>query len=171
MGVAHLSPSSRPTMFRLVRTLLSLQFVVLGLAGTTALGQGTTLQQRLAGTTSLSCTFSAKATGTWKDAVPGAEVAPAKVTVKFSDINVDEGTADATSALGGSHIVVRYSNDYLHLIQMHLSGPLYTTTVLAKETKDGRVMAIHTRHEYTAVSLPGFTSRPEMYIGDCALGE
>jgi hypothetical protein len=32
-------------------------------------------------------------------------------------------------------------------------------------------MAVHTRHEYTDISLPGFTSRPEMYIGDCAAAQ
>jgi hypothetical protein len=53
---------------------------------------------------------------------------------------------------------------------MYGSGPLYTTTVLAKESRDGRLLAIHTRHEYTDVSLPGFTSRPEMYLGECAVG-
>ncbi len=54
-------------------------------------------------------------------------------------------------------------------MQMQSAGPLYTTTVLAKETRDGRLMAIQTRHEYTDISLPGFTSRPEMYLGDCAV--
>jgi len=31
----------------------------------------------------------------------------------------------------------------------------------------GKLRAVHTRHEYTEVSLPGFTSRPEQYYGDC----
>jgi len=53
---------------------------------------------------------------------------------------------------------------------MQGAGPLYVTTVIAKETKDGRLMAVHTRHEYTQISMPGFTSRPEMYVGDCATG-
>jgi hypothetical protein len=39
--------------------------------------------------------------------------------------------------------------------------------VFDKETRAGRLQAVHTRHEYTAVSLPGFTSRPEQYYGDC----
>jgi uncharacterized protein YjbI with pentapeptide repeats len=47
---------------------------------------------------------------------------------------------------------------------------LHTTTVLAREARDGRLLAVHTRHEYTDVRLPGFTSRPEMYIRDCAAG-
>jgi hypothetical protein len=98
-------------------------------------------------------------------------VGTAKIKVAFTNVNVDEGTADAEDAFGKSYIVVRYTSDYLHLIQMHSAGPLYTTTVLAKPAKDGRLLAIHTRHEYTDVRLPGFTSRPEMYLGDCAVTE
>ncbi len=134
------------------------------------LGQTGALQQRLARTTSLNCSFSVRTTGTWKDGTPVGEVTPATIAVAFTNVNVDEGTADAEGRFGGSFTVVRHANNYLHLMQMHGSGPLYTTTVLARETKDGRLMAVHTRHEYTEVSLPGFTSRPEMYLGECTPG-
>lgn len=138
-----------------------------------AFGQTAGLQQRLAKATRLDCTFSVVVKGTWKDGTPATDVAPSKLAVTFTDINIDEGTADAGSTLGTSAtslVVVRYSNDYLHLMQTQGAGPLYTTTVIARETKDGRLMAVHTRHEYTQISLPGFTSRPEMYLGDCAVG-
>ena len=136
----------------------------------TSYGQVAALRDRLVKTKSLTCTFPVVATGTWKGGVPSGEVAQASLKVSFSNVNVEEGTADAESAFGGGFIVVRQSNDYLHLMQMHGSGPLYTTTVLARETKEGRLMAIHTRHEYTDVRLPGFTSRPEMYLGECTVG-
>ena len=54
---------------------------------------------------------------------------------------------------------------------MFSSGPLHTTTVLARESREGRLLAVHTRLEYTDVSVPGFTSRPEMYVGDCEVKE
>ena len=108
--------------------------------------------------------------GNWKSGTPSADVGPATIAVGFKNISVDEGTADLEGKLGGSSlVVVRYSNDYLHLMQSQGDGPLYTTTVFAREAKEGRLMAVHTRHEYTLVSLPGFTSRPEMYLGDCAV--
>ena len=130
----------------------------------------TGLQKRLASATSLDCTFSVLAKGTWKSGAASADVAAATLAVAFKNINIDEGTADLEGKLGGSSlIVVRYSNDYLHLMQSQGDGPLYTTTVFAREAKEGRLMAVHTRHEYTAISLPGFTSRPEMYLGDCAV--
>jgi hypothetical protein len=132
--------------------------------------QSTAAQQKLAKTKSLTCTFPVMTTGTWKDGVPSGTVTTATRKVDFTNVNVDEGTADADSAFGGGFIVVRYSTDYLHLMQMHSSGYLYVTTVLARETKEGRLMAVHTRHEYTDVRLPGYTSRPEMYLGECTIG-
>jgi hypothetical protein len=54
-------------------------------------------------------------------------------------------------------------------MQSYRSGPLYTTTVIARESTGGRFIAVHTRLEYTDVSLPNITSRPEMYVGDCAV--
>jgi hypothetical protein len=151
-------------------SLLILPSFLVWMAGTT-FGQAAPLQQRLAKTRTLNCTFAMKATGSWPDTGPTAELGAAKLKVAFTNVNVDEGTADAEDAFGKSYIVVRYTSDYLHLIQMHSAGPLYTTTVLAKPAKDGRLLAIHTRHEYTDVRLPGFTSRPEMYLGDCAVTE
>ena len=65
--------------------------------------------------------------------------------------------------------IVRQTGDYLHLVQMFTVGPLYTTTVIDRETTEGKRMAVHTRHEYTDTSLPGFTSRPEQYYGECIL--
>ena len=151
-----------------VRQVVLVCLVVVLLCGSVSAQSG--LQQRLAKATSLECTFSVLARGNWKSGTASADVTPAMLTVAFKNINVDEGTADLEGKLGGSSlIVVRYSNDYLHLMQSQGDGPLYTTTVIAKESKEGRLMAVHTRHEYTQVSLPGFTSRPEMYVGDCAV--
>ena len=126
-------------------------------------------QQRLAKTKTLTCTFSTLATGTWTGGTPSTSSATASRKVVFRNVNIDEGTADADEGFGGGFIVVRYSGDYLHLMQIQSAGPLYTTTVFARETKEGRLMAVHTRHEYTDVRLPNYTSRPEMYLGECSL--
>jgi hypothetical protein len=141
-----------------------------GFSGTVT-AQVQSLQGRLAATRTLACTFSVVATGSWKDGAPVATTGQSTLKMAFSNINIDEGTADLDGSFGGSSfIVVRHSTDYLHLMQTHGAGPLYTTTVFARETKDGRLMAVHTRHEYTDVRLPGYTSRPEMYVGDCSIG-
>ncbi len=128
------------------------------------------LQQRLQAATRLECHFSTVASGTWEGGAAKVEARAGEFKVSFTEVNVDEGTADADSQFGPSFIAVRYSNGYLHLMQAFSSGPLYTTTVLARETAGGRMMAIHTRHEYTPASVPGFTSRPEIYLGECTVG-
>jgi hypothetical protein len=137
------------------------------LLGAAAHAQRGPLQQRLSTATSVTCSFSLVNTGTWNKGTPEATSGPVKLTVAFTNVNVDEGTADQQSTFGGSFIVVRQANDYLHFMQMYGSGPLHTTTILAREGKDGRLLAVHTRHEFTDVAIPGFTSRPEMYLGDC----
>jgi hypothetical protein len=130
-----------------------------------------TLYERLAAATSLECRFTTLAASSWENGVPKTEVLPKELKLTFGKVNVDEGTADANSQFGDFYVAVRFSNGYLHLMQMFSSGPLYTTTVMARETTDGRMMAIHTRNEYTPATVPGFTSRPESYFGDCAIGD
>jgi len=134
-----------------------------------AAAQPRELQRRLESATRIECTFSTFAMGTWDGAQAQAAVQPAQLTATFHDIDVDEGSAEAGSNYGDSFISVRYTTGYLHFMQMRSSGPLYVTTVFAQESTDGRMKAVHTRHEYTPTMLTGFTSRPEMYVGDCAV--
>ena len=54
-------------------------------------------------------------------------------------------------------------------MQSFRNGPLYVTTVIGRPAGAGKWLAVHTRHEYTDVSLPGYTSRPEQYYGSCTL--
>ncbi|MBN1239991.1 MAG: hypothetical protein JXB36_15925 [Gammaproteobacteria bacterium] len=131
--------------------------------------QSNALQQRLENATRIECSFGVIATGTWEDAGPTVSVEAAELTAAFFDIDVGGGTAEAEGPYGNSFIVVRYAEGYLHFMQMAHAGPLHLTTVLAQESTDGRMKAVHTRHEYSPTVLPGFTSRPEMYVGDCAV--
>ena len=125
----------------------------------------------LAGVRSLDCTFTLIAVGTWTDAgAPEAQVDASELAFRFEEIDTQEATAEVIGPFGPSHIITRHAGDYLHFLQMFSSGPLYSTTVFDRETVDGKLMAVHTRHEYTDVSLIGFTSRPEQYYGDCAVG-
>jgi hypothetical protein len=136
---------------------------------TPAAAQSRELQRRLEAATRVECTFSMLATGTWDGAQPQAAVQPTELTATFHDIDVDEGTAEAASDFGDLYISVRYTTGYLHFMQMSNAGPLYVTTIFAHESTGGRMKAVHTRHEYTATIVRGFTSRPEMYVGDCAV--
>ena len=117
----------------------------------------------------LDCRFTVVATGTWKDGAAEAGTRPATVTVGYRAIDTDESTAESMVSGAKAHITVRLSGNYLHLMQSEPFGALYVTTVFSTPTVKGRLQAVHTRHEFTPVSVPGFTSRPEMYVGDCAV--
>ena len=54
-------------------------------------------------------------------------------------------------------------------MQSFREGPVYVTTIFPEETRNASLQAVHTRHEFTKVSLPGFTSRPEQYVGECVV--
>jgi len=139
------------------------------LAPAAANAQITPLQEELAEATAVDCHFTSQVMSDWDGSDTLFETQPADLDVSFSNVNADEGTADAGTNFGDALIVVRYASDYLHLLQMFRTGPLYVTTVLAYQNDDDRFLAVHTRHEYTALALPGFTARPEMYIGDCEI--
>lgn len=126
-------------------------------------------QGRLADATGLDCSFTVLATAGWTDGDAEAAVDSSTLSLRFQEIDADGATAAIVGPYGSSHIIVRQTGDYLHLVQMFTVGPLYTTTVIDRETTGGRLMAVHTRHEYTDTQLVGFTSRPEQYVGDCAV--
>jgi hypothetical protein len=120
----------------------------------------------------LSCVFSTVASGTWSDAETQATVKAATVKMGFDKIDADEGSARSSGAFGPSDIVVRLSAGTLHFVQSFRDGgALYVTTIFPQRSAAGKLKAVHTRHEYTEISLPGFTSRPEQYYGECAVIE
>ena len=127
-------------------------------------------QVSLASVTSLHCRFPLYATGTWADGEPQANVKPAELSFSFEAIDADLGVADAIGLFGPSHVVAQLSEAGLHFLQIGRTGPLYVTTVFAARSREDQLMAVHTRHEYTPASVPGFTSRPEQYYGECEAG-
>jgi hypothetical protein len=123
----------------------------------------------LAEAKTVKCEFTIYTTASWKDGVPQAEIKPVKLSFRFEEVDTDGGTAQVVGPFGASDIVVRVSMDTLHFVQSFRDGPLYVTTVIARAAGAGKWMAVHTRHEYTDVSLPGYTSRPEQYYGSCTV--
>ena len=124
-------------------------------------------QTGLADITQATCTFSLVATGTWTEGEPEVELDPSTLSVRFVEIDADAATANIEGRYGESHLITRLCGDYLHFMQLFSVGPLYVTTIIDRETSDGKLMAVHSRHEYTDVRLTGHTSRPEQYYGEC----
>ncbi len=158
-------PGLHAPMSRLTATLSALGVLVWSGASD---GQ-TRAQTRLANAKSLTCAFSLVTTGTWQGGEPKSETKPTKLSLGFDAIEVDDGTARVKGKFGPSDIIVKLSSGSLHFVQSFNDGPVYITTVFPKETRNGNLQAVHTRHEYTEVSLPGFTSRPEQYYGECSV--
>ena len=147
-----------------------LMLVALVGIGPDAIHAQTPIRDKLAAAKTVTCVFSVYATGTWRNGEAEGALKTGKLSVQFTEINTDEGSARMTSGFGIYEIIVRLAAGSLHFIQAFRDGPLYTTTVFDKESRDGRLKAVHTRHEYTDIALPGFTSKPEQYYGDCAIG-
>jgi hypothetical protein len=124
----------------------------------------------LNGTKKVACSFPLMATGTWESSgAPKAEVTRATLTVSYDSIDTEDGTARVNTTFGAVPIIAKVSIWSLHFLQMGPDGSLRLTTIFDTETRPGRFKAVHTIHEYTQVSLPGFTSRPEQYYGECAV--
>ena len=132
------------------------------------LATGAVAQETLAATKSLRCTFSRSAVGTWrKDGALDAVVQPASLVLRFEAIDPDGGIAQLRNGSMSSEITVRLAEGYLHLMQSFRTGPLYTTTVFNAGASGGKFKAVHSRHEYFSVPVPGATSSPEQYYGEC----
>ena len=142
--------------------------VLLLLASKSASGQEAA-KKTLANAKSIKCTFPVMAVGTWGREKPEARIQTSNLVLQFDAVNADEGTAELQGSFGKYDIVVRYAGGYLHFIQSFLDGQLYVTTVLDKKTAGGKLKAMHSRHEHTDVSLPGYTSSPEQYYGECEI--
>ncbi len=130
--------------------------------------QAAVAQGKLAGARALRCTFQVGVAGGWKaDGSAEAAVKAPKLILLFESIDADEGTARMRNGSMLSDISLKVSGGYLHFMQSFRSGPLYTTTVFDKETKAGTFKAVHSRHEYFTIPVPGATSSPEQYYGEC----
>jgi hypothetical protein len=125
--------------------------------------------ERLSGAKTVRCEFSTMASGDWKGGVPQGTIKQAKMSLRFENVDADGGTAQAIGQFGPSDVNVRVTTSSLHFLQSFREGPLYLTTLIGRPAPDGRMLAVHTRHEYTDVSLPGYTSRPEQYYGLCSI--
>lgn len=164
-------PAVGPRYIRLAAACAALSAVLLLSVPAASFGQSRDLQQRLENASRIECSFTTFAMANWEDDTATVTADSATLEAAFFDIDVGGGTAEAAGPYGDGEtfIVVRYARGYLHFLQMTNAGPLHLTTILAQETSDGRFKAVQTRHEYLPTVLPGFTSRPEMYVGDCAV--
>ena len=143
--------------------------IVTGLAGTS---HAQITAERMQKAKSVKCEFRTLATGNWgRDGTATGQLRTSPLSFSFFDINLDSGTADIDAKLGAVFAIVQLSGGKLHLILVGSAGYLHTTTVFDQPGSPGKLKAVHSRHEYTDVALPGYTFRPEQYYGECQLIE
>jgi len=119
---------------------------------------------------SLRCEFALSTVASWNaSGTATAAIKPSRLLLRFASIDTDEGTAELMNGTVASEITVQVAARNLHFLQSFRSGPLYLTTVFDEETPNGRLKAVHSRHEYFKTPLEGATSSPEQYYGECEI--
>ena len=127
-------------------------------------------QGGIAKATGLRCSFSSQTKADWRaDGAADISTAKSALTLRFEGIDTDAGTAELKTGSMTSELIVRASEGYLNFLQVFRTGPIYTTTVFDAGSRGGRFKAVHSRHEYLAPRLPGATSTPEQYYGECEI--
>ena len=143
---------------------------ILGLAVCASSPRSAKAEGKAAAAKSLRCEFGLNSVATWNSTGKAeAAVKPAKLLLRFESINTDEGSAELKNGTVATGVTVQLAARNLHFIQSFRSGPIYVTTVFDEETPDGKLKAVHSRHEYLKVPLEGSTSGPEQYYGECAV--
>lgn len=123
----------------------------------------------LAAARTLQCTMALQSVGTWTLGEPQAEVKPIRMSLRFEDVDTDDGTARAIGSTGRNDVAARMVMDTLTFIQSGTDGSVALTTVAARPAPNGRWLAVHTRHEFSETSAAGITLGPVQYYGSCTI--
>jgi hypothetical protein len=122
----------------------------------------------LAKVKSLKCVFPVYASGSWKNG-------EAQVQAKTGQLSIDvqDGSARFVGAGESSHVIAQLSGWSLHFLETGTTGSVNITTVFSQETRDKKMKAVHSRHDYLQMSLPGYVSEPTVsqYYGECETGQ
>lgn len=151
-----------------VRNVMAVGIVLFGM-GHLAAAQPPDARARLGAARTLQCALTLHSTGRWTSGEPQAEVKPIRMSLRFEDVDTDDGTARFVGSSGRSDVAVRFVMDSLNFIQSGNDGAVSLTTVVARPAPEGRWLAVHTRHEFTETSSAGVTMGPAQYYGTCAI--
>jgi hypothetical protein len=143
------------------------RYVVSGFSRTVAQA---TDKNPLASVKSLKCRFPVYTVGSWKNGEPKAEVRQAQeFSLDIDEIDADGGTARVTGTSGPTHVIALLTISSLHFMERTVTGTLTITTVFASEGTARKFRAVHSRHDYLPMSLPGYVSEPSVSqnYGEC----
>jgi hypothetical protein len=144
------------------RTLVVVTGLVL-LAGSLAGRAQSTDKNPLASVKSLKCRFPVYSVGSWKNGEAKAEIRQAQqFNLDIDEIDADGGTARVTGTSGPTHVTALLTISSLHFVERTVTGTLTITTVFASEGNTRTFRAVHSRHDYLPMSLPGYVSEPSV---------
>ena len=142
-----------------------------------ALAQGafaqTTDKNPLAQVKSLKCHFTVYASGVWSKAQePSAQVRqPETLNLEIDEIDTDSGSGRVTGTAGPADVTALLTISSLHFMERSVTGTLNVTTVFAGAEGATTFRAVHTRHDYLPMNLPGYESAPSVsqHYGICEI--
>ena len=145
----------------MMKICLGLLTAVLALLGAhAAFAQGTE-KNPLALVKTLKCTFPVYAVGSWKAGVPQSQIKQAEqFSLTIDEIDTDSGSGRVTGTSGPVEVTALLTVSSLHFMERSVTGTLNVTTIFVSAGGVKRFRAVHSRHDYLPMSIPGFESEP-----------
>jgi hypothetical protein len=161
-------------MTRICTSTLAALTALLALTGAERAFAQSTEKNPLALVKSFKCTFPVYAVGTWKAGEPQAQIKQAdQFTLTIDDIDTDSGSGRVTGTAGPVEVTALLTVSSLHFMERSVTGTLNITTIFVSDGGVKKFRAVHSRHDYLPMSIPGFTSEPTVTqnYGTCEAGQ
>jgi hypothetical protein len=161
-------------MTRICASALAVLTALLGLADAGPAFAQSTDKNPLALVKSFKCSFPVYAVGAWKTGEPQAQIKQAdQFTLTIDDIDTDSGSGRVTGTAGPVEVTALLTVSSLHFMERSVTGTLNVTTIFVSEGGGKKFRAVHSRHDYLPMSIPGFTSEPTVTqnYGTCEAGQ
>ena len=160
-------------MTRICASALAVVTALLGLGARPAFAQSTD-KNPLALIKSFKCSFPVYSVGAWKTGEPQAQIKQAdQFTLTIDDIDTDSGSGRVTGTAGPVEVTALLTVSSLHFMESSGTGTLNVTTIFVSDGGVRKFRAVHSRHDYLPMSIPGFTSEPTVTqnYGTCEAGQ
>src|SRR5690349_10493159 len=131
----------------------------------------TTEKNPLAQVKHLKCRFSvyASASGSKAQESQAQVRQPETLSLDIDEIDTDSGSGRVTGTAGPVDVTALLTISSLHFMERSVTGTLNITTVFAGDPDAKTFRAVHARHDYLPMSLPGYQSEPSVsqHYGVC----
>lgn len=148
-------------MTRICASALAALTALLALTGVQTAFAQSTEKNPLALVKSFKCSFPVYSVGAWKTGEPQAQIKQAdQFTLTIDDIDTDSGSGRVTGTAGPVEVTALLTVSSLHFMERSVTGTLNITTIFVSDGGVKKFRAVHSRHDYLPMSIPGFTSEP-----------